>query len=60
MLCSFDDKVVQEDGEKTSLKCDMIWVWATEEMEVLFVNGVTVGAAVVIKVIVMVYFVVSR
>ena len=42
------------------MKCDMIWVWATEEMEVLFVNGVTVGAAVVIKVIVMVYFVVSR
>ena len=53
-------KVVQMDGEKTSLKRETVWVWATEEVGVLFMNCTTVWAAVVLKVIVTIYFVASR
>ena len=52
-------KVVQMDGEKTSLKRETVWVWATEEVGVLFVNCATVRAAVVLEMIVSMDFMAS-
>ena len=52
-------KVGQMDGEKASLKRETVWVWATEEVGVLFVNCATVRAAVVLEMIVSVNFVAS-
>ena len=52
-------KVGQMDGEKASLKRETIWMWATEEVGVLFMNCATVRAAVVLEVIRAVNFVAS-
>ena len=53
-------EVVQVDGEKTSLECETIWVWATKKMGVIFMNSAAVKAAVVFELIVTVYCVASR
>ena len=52
-------EVSQSDGEKTSLEGDTIWVWAPEEMVVLFMNCAAVRAAVILEVIPPVNFVAS-
>ena len=52
-------KVGQMDGEKASLKRETIWMWTTEEVGLLFIYCATVRAAVVLEVIVSVYFVAS-
>ena len=47
------------DGEKASLKRETVLVWATEEVGVPFLNCSTVRAAVVLEMIVTVYFMAS-